>query len=153
MNNKDIHVRDRLCRYGLMLKYLLSSVSAAAIDALVFYILKRWTILEFLPIPLTFSATIGARIVSSLVNYGINAKHVFQKNASKATFIKYYILVVVQLLVSAMLVFIVEQVLHISSPFFSTVAKAIIDTILFFFSFFIQKKWVFNNKDNTKGKR
>ena len=152
--NKSSHfraVRDSLRIYGLILKYLLSSVSAALIDTVVFYILKRWTILAFLPIPLTYSATICARIVSSLVNYGINAKHVFKEKATKAAFVKYYILAAVQLIVSATLVFVVEHVLQISSPLLSTVAKAVIDTILFFFSFRIQHKWVFNNKDNMKG--
>ena len=146
-------VRDSLRIYGLILKYLFSSVAASVIDAFVFYILKRWTFLTFLPIPLTFSATIFARIISSLVNYGINAKHVFKGDTTKETFIKYYLLAAVQLMVSATLVFIVEHILHITSPLLSTVAKAIIDTILFFFSFRIQHKWVFNNKDNMRGTR
>ena len=147
--NKSSHfraVRDSLRIYGLILKYLFSSASAAIIDTVVFYILKRWAILSFLPMPLTYSATIGARIISSLVNYGINAKHVFKEVATTKTFVKYYILAVVQLLVSATLVFVVEHVLQITSPFLATVAKAVIDTILFFFSFRIQHKWVFNNK-------
>lgn len=147
--NKSSHfraVRDSLRIYGLILKYLFSSASAAIIDTVVFYILKRWAILSFLPMPLTYSATIGARIISSLVNYGINAKHVFKEDATTKTFVKYYILAVVQLLVSATLVFVIEHVLQITSPFLTTVAKAVIDTILFFFSFRIQHKWVFNNK-------
>ena len=152
--NRSSHfraVRDSLRIYALILKYLFSSASAAFIDTVVFYILKRWTILAFLPIPLTYSAAIGARIVSSLVNYGINAKHVFKEESSKASFVKYYILAVVQLIISATLVYVIENILHISSPLLSTVTKVVIDTILFFFSFRIQHKWVFNNKDNLKG--
>lgn len=152
--NKSSHfrvVRDSLLIYALILKYMLSSVIGAFIDELVFYLLKKWAILVFIPIPLTFSATICARIISSLVNYGINAKHVFKENATKTTFIKYYILVVAQLIVSATLVFMIEHVFYISSPLLSTVVKAVIDTILFFFSFRIQHKWVFNNKSNMKG--
>lgn len=154
--NKSSHfraVRDSLRIYALILKYLFSSIAAALIDTVVFYILKRWAILAFIPIPLTYSATIFARIISSLVNYGINAKHVFKENATKETFIKYYILAVVQLVVSATLVFAVEHILYISSPLLSTVIKAVIDTILFFFSFRIQHKWVFNNKGSLKGNR
>jgi len=153
--NKSSHfraVRDSLRIYALILKYLFSSVAAALIDTVVFYILKRWAILAFVPIPLTYSAAICARIISSLVNYGINAKHVFKEDATKTTFVKYYILAVVQLVLSATLVYIVEHVLQISSPLLSTVAKAIIDTILFFFSFRIQHKWVFNNKGSNERK-
>jgi len=152
--NKSSHfraVRDSLRIYGLIIKYLFSSVAAALIDTLVFYILKSWTILAIIPIPLTYSATICARIISSLVNYGINAKHVFKDDANKTTFVKYYILAAIQLCISATLVYVVEHVLQISSPLLSTIAKVIIDTILFFFSFRIQHKWVFNNKDNKKG--
>ena len=152
--NKSSHfraVRDSLRIYALILKYLFSSAAAAVIDTVVFYILKKWAILAFIPIPLTYSATIGARIISSLVNYGINAKHVFKEDATKVTFVKYYMLAAVQLIISATLVFVVEHVLHITSPLLSTVAKAVIDTILFFFSFRIQHKWVFNNKSSVKG--
>ena len=152
--NKSSHfraVRDSLRIYALIIKYLFSSVAAALIDTVVFYILKRWAVLAFIPIPLTYSATIFARIISSLVNYGINAKHVFKDDTNKATFVKYYILAAIQLGISATLVYIVEHVLQISSPLLSTIAKAVIDTILFFFSFRIQHKWVFNNKDNKKG--
>lgn len=147
--NKSSHfrvVRDSLRIYGLILKYLFSSLMASLIDILVFYFLKRVPFLAVIPIPLTYSATICARIISSLVNYNINAKHVFKADANKMTFIKYYILAVVQLILSATLVFMVEHVLFIVSPLLSTVIKAVIDTILFFFSFRIQHKWVFNNK-------
>lgn len=154
--NKSSHfraVRDSMRIYALILKYIFSSGIATVIDELLFYLLKRWAFLEFLPIPLTFTATICARIVSSLVNFGINAKQVFKEDATGTALIRYYILAVVQLTASATLVFAVEHICHISSPLLSTVAKAVIDTILFFFSFRIQHKWVFNNKSRTKGNR
>lgn len=147
--NKSSHfrvIRDSMRIYALILKYLLSSVIAAVIDELLFYLLKRWAFLAFIPIPLTYTATICARMISSLVNFGINAKQVFKEDVTKTALIRYYILAVVQLAVSATLVFAVEHIFHISSPLLSTAAKAIIDTILFFFSFRIQHIWVFNNK-------
>lgn len=147
--NKSSHfraVRDSLRIYGLIIKYLLSSTGAAVIDEIMFFLLKSATFLTVIPIPLTYTATIGARIVSSLFNYSMNAKHVFKADASKSTFARYYILVVIQLIISATLVFVVENALSITSPLLSTVAKIVIDTILFFFSFRIQHKWVFNKK-------
>lgn len=154
--NKSSHfraVRDSMRIYALILKYVFSSGIATVIDELLFYLLKRWAFLAFLPIPLTFTATICARIVSSLVNFGINAKQVFKEDATKTAFLRYYTLAVVQLGASATLVYGVEHLCGISSPLLSTVAKAVIDTILFFFSFRIQHKWVFNNKSRSKGKR
>lgn len=138
-------VRDSIRVYTLIIKYLLSSTMASVIDALAFYCFKRFAFLAFLPIPLTFTTAFLARVVSSLINFWMNANLVFQENAGKRALIKYYSLAVLQITVSAVLVFLVEHVLRITSPALSTLVKAIIDTILFFFSFRIQHKWVFAN--------
>lgn len=136
-------VRDSIRVYALILKYLLSSTMASVIDALAFYCFKRFAFLVFLPIPLTFSAAFLARVVSSLINFWMNANLVFRENAGKKALVKYYCLAVLQISISAALVFLLEHVLRISSPALSTLVKAMIDTILFFFSFRIQHKWVF----------
>lgn len=140
-------VRDSLRVYGLILKYIFSSTAATVIDELVFYLMKRFAFLAVFPIPLTFSAAFVARAISSLVNYGINAKVVFKDNTNRKTFLRYYLLVVVQIAISAAMVFVVENIFHITSPLLSTIVKIIVDTLLFFFSFRIQHKWVFNSKE------
>lgn len=148
-DNKSSHfrvVRDSVRIYGLILKYLFSSVAASLIDELAFYIFKKIGFPAFLPIPLTYSASLLARVISSLVNYSMNAKLVFGDSVSKRTLAKYYVLAVAQIAISASLVFLVEHVFRISSPALSTAAKMVIDTVLFFFSFRIQHKWVFNSK-------
>lgn len=139
-------IRDSIRIYGLILKYLCSSVAASVIDALVFYIMKKIAILAFLPIPLTFPSAFIARAVSSIINYLMNAKLVFGESADRKTLLKYYILAIAQIGVSAVLVFVTEKLLGIWSPALSTLVKVIIDTVLFFFSFRIQHKWVFNNE-------
>ncbi len=139
-------IRDSIRIYSLIIKYLLSSVAAAAVDALVFFLFKFFTVLEVLPVPLTFSAAFIARAVSSLVNYLINAKVVFGDKVNKGTVLRYYLLVVLQICLSAASVFVIEHLLSIDSAFLSTVIKVIVDTVLFFFSFRIQHKWVFNTK-------
>lgn len=152
--NKSSHFRvihDSIRIYALILKYLLSSVSASVVDELVFYVFKKFALLAVLPIPLTFSAAFIARAVSSAMNYWMNANVVFKDNKSKMTVVKYYLLVVVQIVISAVLVFLVEAIMGITSPAASTLIKAVIDTILFFFSFRIQHKWVFN-QNKTGGK-
>ena len=138
-------VRDSIRVYGLILKYLFSSCGAAVIDASVYYVLKRFLFT-------TFPAAFIARAVSSLVNFFVNAKVVFGDSTSKATFVKYYILAVAQIAVSTALVFLMEHTFGIMSPLLSTIAKIMIDTVLFFFSFRIQHKWVFRSK-NTEGKK
>lgn len=147
--NKSSHfrvVRDSIRIYALILKYLLSSVGSAVVDELAFFLFKHFTFLCIIPIPLTFTAAILARVVSSLVNFFVNAKVVFGEKAGAKAFVRYYILAAIQITLSAIVVFLLEKVLHIESPVLSTLIKAVVDTVLFFFSFRIQHKWVFNNK-------
>ena len=154
--NKSSHfrvVRDSLRIYTLILKYLFSSVAASVVDELAFFVLKKAAVLTFLPIPLTFSAAFIARAISSGMNYWMNANVVFKDNKSKMTFVKYYVLVVAQIAVSAALVFQVEAIAGITSPAVSTIIKAIIDTMLFFVSFRIQHKWVFNQNKTSRKER
>ena len=135
------------------LKYFFSSVAASVVDELAFFVLKKVAVLTFLPIPLTFSAAFIARAISSGMNYWMNANVVFKDNKSKMTFVKYYVLVVAQIAVSAALVFLVEAIAGITSPAVSTIIKAIIDTMLFFVSFRIQHKWVFNQNKTSRKER
>lgn len=148
--NKSSHfrvVRDSIRVYGLILKYLCSSTAASVVDVLMYYLIKRADITFGIALPSTFGAAFVARVVSSLLNYLINAKVVFKDVANVKTLVKYYLLAAVQIGVSAGMVFLLEHVLCITTPGLSTILKVIIDTVLFFFSFRIQHKWVFNEKE------
>lgn len=76
-NNRSSHfrvVRDSVRIYGLILKYLCSSMGACVVDEAAFYLLKRFAVFAFLPIPVTFTAAFLARVVSSLLNFLVNAR-------------------------------------------------------------------------------
>lgn len=149
-DNSSSHFRvihDSIRIYSLIIKYLLSSIGSTAVDALLFFILKHFSVLEGLPFPPTFGASFIARAISSLVNYLINAKAVFGDKVNIKTILKYCVLVVIQICLSAAAVFVIENVFSIDSALISTIIKLIVDTILFFFSFRIQHKWVFGRKD------
>jgi len=151
--NRSSHfrvVRDSIRIYGLIIKYLLSSVASALVDEGCFLLLKTLfgTVTAVLGIPVTFVAAGLARVVSSLFNYFINAKVVFEGKTDKGTLLRYYILAVCQIAISAGLVFALEGLLSITSPLLSTLVKTAVDTVLFFFSFRIQHKWVFNDKQS-----
>lgn len=140
-------VRDSIKIYGVILKFGLSSLVAALID------LGMFTLFSFLlglyGVPdtyLIFIATVLARIVSSLCNYLINRKLVF-RSGDRNAIIRYYILCCIQMLVSASLVSLVNH-LFIADVGGKTIIKAIIDTLLFFISFRIQKEWVFRKPKN-----
>lgn len=156
-DNRSSHfrlVRDSIRIYSLVLKYLFSSIGAAVIDEGAFFLLKSL----FGPaallglIPTTFIAAFFARVISSLINYLVNAKVVFEGKANKQTLLRYYILAAAQIIISASVVFLLEHLLSISSPFLSTLIKTIVDIVLFFFSFRFQHIWVFNDV-NFSGER
>lgn len=148
--NKTSHfnpLRDSLRIYVQILKYIFSSLSATVIDlgafALLFAILfpRLITNQELC----TAACSVIARIISSLCNYFINFRFVFnkKKNASN-TLLKYYILAVGVMLVSSLstagFTFLLPNSVNVG---LITVIKAIVDTILFLITFTLQREWVF----------
>lgn len=127
---------------GTFFKYTISSLSSSLIDLGFFQIFA--TVLS--PVNLTvqvWGATIAARVISSLYNYFVNKTIVFGDNCGgKKTLIKYYALVVVQMCASAALVYLLVQVIGLPK----LIIKIIVDVVLFFVSFRVQKKWVFNRE-------
>lgn len=142
-NNSGTHFRplqDSVIIYSILLgefiKYILSSLSASVIDILLFSILAAW-------IPGTkgiWIATVLARIVSSLYNYSMNRKVVFASGGDmKRSLWRYYALCAVQGACSAGLVSGFVGLLHVPK----TACKVVVDTVLFFVSYQIQRRFVF----------
>lgn len=91
--------------------------------------------------------TAAARVVSSIVNFIINRKTVFKSADNVAsTAVRYYILVICQLLASSILVDIFAVDLLNVTGILETVVKCIVDICLFIASYGIQRGWVFKNK-------
>ncbi len=131
--------------YLIFLKYLLSSAISFIIDIGLYKILFNLLINSIANYAVMI-ATIGSRIVSSLVNYKINRDTVF-KSSSRNSVIKYYILCIIQMMISAGIVSYVFQLLGQQHE---VVIKIITDIILFFINFKIQKEWVFKKKRGNK---
>ena len=90
-------------------------------------------------------STIAARVVSSVCNYFMNQKVVF-KSATSKSFIRYYILCIVQMLLSAGTVSVLSALCSAGKTG-KLIIKLITDTCLFFVSFGIQREWVFKRKE------
>lgn len=151
--NKSSHfrvVRDSILIYSLILKYLFSSIASALTDEVAYFVFRHVGILGFLPIPNVYASAAGARIISSAVNYAVNSRLVFGEKMRVSTLVKYYILAIVQLVLSATLVFCAEKLFAVNSALLSTIFKTVIDTLLFFVSFRIQHKWVFASKERSE---
>lgn len=135
--------KDSLLIYVLFAKFFISSLFSFAVDILVFTFLAYLLRPHFTAVVYIFIASFGARAVSSLTNYTINKKGVFKcKGQVRKTLLKYYTLCITQICVSAGLVY----ALHVLSGLHETPVKIVVDTLLFFISFQIQREWVFKNK-------
>lgn len=148
-NNAETHfnpIKDSIKIYKVIFssffKYLLSSISSFIVDIGFFQLILWISLLAGFPrgtIPI-FIATVLARVVSSYFNFILNKNLVFNGEKSiKKTIVKYYSLAIVQMSLSAALVAIIWNILAGSE----TVIKIIVDTILFFISYQIQRRWVF----------
>ena len=127
-------IKDSISIYKLFFKYILASLSSFIIDIILFTcfynILKQPNS--------ALIATILARILSSIYNFVINSKLVFKK-LNRTSFIKYVLLVIFQMLVSAFSVNYISKIININI----VVLKVIIDIIIFMVNFAIQREFIF----------
>ena len=120
-------------------KYSLASFSSSIIDLLLFTILCHF--LRNRVTGYVALCTVSARIVSAAYNYVINYKVVFKsrENPCKAA-VEYALLAIVQMTMSALLC--TGGVLLLPAlP--EAAVKIVVDTILFFASYYLQQKIVF----------
>lgn len=144
-NNSGSHfnpIKDSIIIYKLFAKYIISSLSSFVVDILLFTLfVKILPEINLKGITEIFLATIIARILSATYNFIINSKVVF-KNQNKNSIIKYFILCIIQMFISAFAVSELFKVLNMDS----TLIKVIVDTIIFLINFVIQREWVFKKK-------
>lgn len=133
-------IKDSLSIYKLFGKYIISALSSFVIDIILFNIflmlLNKYDVPNGIII-----ATVVARIISSLCNFKINAKMVF-KNMNKTSLIRYIILVILQMIVSAFTVDYLSKFIPINV----TIIKVIVDLIIFVVNFVVQREFVFKQK-------
>ncbi len=143
-NFKKETILSYLKMFESIIKYSISSIIAAIIDIIFFKL--------FLHIKIDTSnnimySTILARIISSIANYILSKKVAFKdKSNALKTIVKYYTLVIIQVIMSGLLVTIIYKLINISE----TLIKIIIDTVLFFIGYRIQRKWIFKNKNRCE---
>lgn len=137
-------VRDSLRIYWLILRhfvgYMGASLGCFLLDLALFTLCGR---LLFAGLPEELQilwSTVAARICSSLLNFTLNRRAVFRSRESLGqTLWKYYALCICQMLASAGLVALVCALL----PLPQTLAKFLVDTVLFCVSYQIQRRFIF----------
>ena len=148
-DNKSSHfnpIKDSIRIYSLFFKYIVSSLLAFVVDIVMFAIFvkifKNITYAMYI-----YIATVLARVISSYVNYLVNKNGVFKaKNRTKAENVKslilYYILVVINVIISSVCVNWIVK----SLSWNETATKLLVDMILFVMNFVIQREFIFKSK-------
>jgi len=160
--NKSSHfhpIRDSWRIYKLILrhffKYTLSSLTSAVVDTAA-YTLLTVLLRSFLKdFALTAVAGVGARVISSLLNFFMNKKLVFQSNVSTGkAMLRYYMLAVPQMAAQVLLTQGVYALLGIpdTATGLRTLLYAVVMTVLYVLSFMIQQRWVFAAEKKEKEK-
>lgn len=121
------------------IKATIVSVVTTAIDLTIFRIISNNSHSLFV----ISMATLISRTVSTILMYIWNKKWVF-KSKKKATkeFTQFVIMIIIQMCISALLVWLLR---HLPIP--QIVTKMIVDTILFFAAYFVQKYFIFKEKE------
>ena len=155
--NKTSHfrvIRDSWRIYKLILahffRYTLVSISSAVIDEGC-YIAFSGVLQSFLNgLALTVGATAAARLISSLFNFFMNKKVVFQSGVKTGiALLRYYALALPMLAAQALLTHGVYALLGISEDAtgLRALIYAVVMTVLYFVSYMIQQRWVFAKKE------
>ena len=150
--NKSSHFRviqDSWRIYKLILahffRYTLSSFVSAGVDIGAFAMLS-YLVGGLSPAAATVVAVVGARAISSMVNFFMNQRLVFRTNipVGKAM-LRYYCLALPQMVVQALLdsgIFALFRV-SASASFLRTLIHTLVMVVLYFISYMIQQRWVF----------
>ena len=152
--NKSSHfraVRDSWRIYKLILahffRYTLSSIASAVLDEGIF-MLMTWLLGTLLNgFWLTVIPTALARLVSSLFNFFVNQKLVFQSRGKTAlALLRYYALAIPILLAQAGATYGLTQLFGIAEEqvFLHGLVYGLVMAALFIVSFSIQQRWVFS---------
>ena len=161
-NNEGSHFRafrDSARIYGVILggffRFITSSVISFLVDYLLYLLLnnlfKRFCPglehqFRFLFISVLSRiglATVIARICSGVVNYLLNQKMVFHyRGSGSRSFLRYLCVFILNMLLSAGL----TSTLHLWLGWSDNISKIPVDVLLFFLSYYLQRKWVFRQQ-------
>lgn len=143
-------IRDSYRIYKVILggfvKFMGSSLLCFGVDQLIALALREWLLPAMGCAAGTLANTnisgYGARVFSSLLNFQLNRKFVFQlKGSAKKAIVRYIILCVCIITVSNLCVWLLGKI-----GMAGWLAKMITDTLLYFASYRIQRQWVFREE-------
>jgi len=146
--NKSSHFRpiiDSIMIFARIFKYALSGAFSFIVDIGIFWCAMTF-LGGFMGVWSIAACTAIARTISSFFNFNVNRRLVFQRKQAYSRHLRrYYLLAVIQMSVSAGALWLLSILFDGTQVvWLLTILKILIDTVLFFLSYRIQQKWVFN---------
>ena len=130
---------------GSFVKFMGTSILCVGIDQGLAWLLRD-VLLAHMGIDhtgLIWASGLLARLVSSVVNFALNRSFVFKlKGSAKSAVWKYALLCVAVICISNLCVQLLELI-----GWNAGIAKAVCDTLLYFFNYHIQNRWVFREEE------
>ena len=158
--NKSSHfrvIRDSWRIYKLILahffRYTLVSIGSAVLDEGCYVAFSGALQGILAGLPLTASATAAARLISSLFNFFMNKKVVFQSGVSTGkALLRYYALALPMLIAQALLTHGAYALFGIpeNAAGLRALIYAVVMTVLYLVSYMVQQRWVFHEKREDK---
>ena len=138
-------IKDSIRIYKIILKesfrFLITSLLSSFLDIILFTILLA--ILSNYGDISIILATFGARIIADLLNFYLTKNFVFYSVVeTKKIILSYYLLSFIKMALSACLVLLISKYIFISK----TIIKMIVDILIYFLSYRIQKKYIFKTR-------
>ena len=144
-------IRDSYRIYKVILGNFIKFMGASIVSFLIDFALL--TLLANFVFPAlahgAFFAKVLARCVSAPCNFWMNSKYVFEKAMSRKTFVRYVILAVFIMLVSALGVDGIMNWLKFPTAIIGLVG-VVVDVVLYLVSYRVQNKWVFAPDKESK---
>ena len=157
--NKSSHfrvVRDSWRIYKLILahffRYTMVSLLSSVVDEVLFILLSTLLMTPLSGLALTASATIGARIASSMFNFFMNKKVVFQSDVPTGKAIMRYYALAIPIALAQMLL---SQGLYLlfgitdAQMILRATIYAMVMVLLYLVSFLVQQRWVFHKRKTS----
>ena len=150
--NKSSHFRtfvDSWRIYKLILahffRYTINSIVCAAVDTGLFTLFTALLKKALEGFALTAAAGVGARVISSLLNFFLNKKLVFRNTAGTGkTMLRYYCLAVPQMLLQILLTDGAYVLFHVKpTGVLHTLIYVVVMILLYIIGYMIQQRWVF----------
>ena len=158
--NKSSHfraIRDSWRIYKLILahffKYTVSSLGCSVVDEGMYALLTYLLCTSLTDWKLTAAAFLGARLVSSLLNFFLNHKIVFHSSEKLGKALgKYYAVAIPMAILHLAATEGVYILLNVDAKFvlLRSVYHMLVMVVLYFVSFLVQQRWVFARRKNNQ---